>query len=109
MARAVIAPPLDTGRLRLRAHRAEDFEDSAGMWSDPVVVRHIGGRPQSPEEVWTRLLRYAGLWSLLGYGYWIAHDRETGRFLGEIGFADYKRDIEPSLGAVPECGWAFAS
>src|SRR5215213_951793 len=39
------APTLDTERLRLRGHRAEDLEECAKMWADPEVVRFIGGRP----------------------------------------------------------------
>jgi RimJ/RimL family protein N-acetyltransferase len=29
--------------------------------------------------------------------------------VGEVGFADYKRDLKPSLKGVPEIGWVFAS
>ena len=79
------------------------------MWGDPEVTRFIGGRPASPEDVWSRLLRYAGLWSLLGYGYWAVRERATGRFVGDVGFADFHRDITPSLGDAPEVGWALAS
>jgi len=32
-----------------------------------------------------------------------------GGFAGEIGFADYKRKIEPSLKDVPEIGWVLAT
>jgi RimJ/RimL family protein N-acetyltransferase len=35
-------------------------------------------------------------------------EKETGRFIGELGFADYKRDIQPSLGNTPEAGWIFS-
>jgi RimJ/RimL family protein N-acetyltransferase len=33
----------------------------------------------------------------------------SGTFLGEVGFADLKRAIEPPLGTAPEAGWVFAS
>ena len=79
------------------------------MWADPQVVRHIGGRPFTREEVWTRLLRAAGLWALLGYGYWVARERESGGFVGELGFADFRRELEPPLGEAPEAGWALAA
>lgn len=103
------APPVDTERLALRAHALADFDDCAAMWGDPAVTRYIGGRPATAEEVWARVLRYAGLWSLLGIGYWVVRERATGRFLGEAGLADFRRDVEPSLGRSPEVGWAFAS
>jgi RimJ/RimL family protein N-acetyltransferase len=61
------------------------------------------------ERAWTKFLRYAGHWSLLGFGYWVAEEKATGNFAGELGFADYKRDLEPSLKGVPEIGWVLAS
>ena len=103
------APVVATERLTLRAHRVEDFAACAALWADPGVVRHIGGRPFSAEETWTKLLRYAGLWPLLGFGYWAIEEKATGGFVGELGFADFKRDIEPTLGDRPELGWALAS
>ncbi len=79
------------------------------MWADTRVVRHIGGRPFTPEEVWARLLRYVGHWALLGYGFWTIRERATGRFVGEAGFADFRRDIDPPIGDAPEIGWALAA
>lgn len=79
------------------------------MWAEPEVTRFIGGRPSTRDEVWSRLLRYAGHWALLGYGYWAIVEKATGRFIGELGFADFKRDIIPSLDGMPELGWALAS
>src|SRR6266852_5354978 len=102
-------PAVDTERLTLRGHRLEDFGECAAMWADPEVTRHIGGRPFSAEEVWTKLLRYVGHWSLMGFGYWVIREKASGRFVGEVGFADFKRDIEPSLVSAPEIGWALAS
>jgi RimJ/RimL family protein N-acetyltransferase len=106
---AVEIPTLETERLRLRGHGIDDFIPCAAMWADPNVTRHIGGKPQTEEESWARFLRYAGLWSLLGFGYWVAEDKATGKFVGEVGFADYKRDLQPSLKGVPEIGWALTS
>jgi RimJ/RimL family protein N-acetyltransferase len=103
------APTLSTPRLILDGHRAEDFADLAAMWADPEVVRHIGGRPFTAEEVWTRLLRAAGCWPVLGFGYWVLRDRATGRLVGEAGLADFRREIEPPLGDAPEAGWALAA
>lgn len=91
------------------AHGVEDFSASAALWSDPVVTRYISGVPSTPEESWNRLLRYADHWLLLGFGYWVVEEKTTGNFLGEVGFADYKRAIEPPLGTIPEAGWVFAS
>jgi RimJ/RimL family protein N-acetyltransferase len=106
---ALQVPIIETERLKLRAHRLDDFAPCAAMWADAVVTRHIGGRPFSPEESWSRLLRYAGHWTLLGFGYWVVEEKATGSFIGEIGFADYKRDVDPSLQDLPEIGWVFAT
>ncbi len=101
-------PILKTERLTLRGHRLEDFVQCAAMWSDPEVTRYIGGKPLTKEESWTRFLRYVGHWSLLGFGYWLVEEKTTGSFIGEIGFADYKRDLAPLRG-IPEIGWAFVT
>lgn len=78
------------------------------MWSDPAVTRHIGGKPFTREEVWTKLLRYAGLWSVIGFGYWVIEEAATGRFLGEAGLADFQRSLDPAMEGAPEVGWALA-
>lgn len=101
-------PILTTPRLTLRGHRGDDFADCAAMWADPVVTRHIG-KPLNEEESWSRFLRYFGHWQLLGFGYWVAEENASGNFVGEVGFADYKRDIEPSLKGAPEIGWVLAA
>lgn len=36
-------------------------------------------------------------------------ETDTGRFVGQVGFTDYRRDITPALGDAPECGWVLAS
>ena len=101
-------PLIETERLRLRAHRAEDHAGCLAIWSDPEVVRYIGGRPFTTEEVWKRLLQYVGLWSLLGYGYWAVEEKHSGRYIGDIGFADFRRDMQPSLQGMLEFGWVLA-
>jgi RimJ/RimL family protein N-acetyltransferase len=107
LAGASTIPVIETERLRLRGHRPEDLADSLALWGDPQVTRFIGGVPSTEEEVWARLLRYAGLWSLLGFGYWRIEEKASQRFVGEAGFADFKRALEPSFGGAPEIGWAL--
>lgn len=102
-------PVLQTERLILSGHTLADFEECYAVWSDPQVTRFIGGRPSTEEETWARVLRYAGLWSLLGYGYWMVRERGTGRFVGDVGLADFRREVVPPLGHVPEAGWVLAA
>ena len=108
-ASVVEVPVLETERLILRGHQLDDFNDCAAMWADPAVTRFIGGQPLHEEESWAKFLRYAGHWSVLGFGYWAVEEKSSENFVGEIGFADYKRELEPSLKGVPEIGWVLAS
>jgi RimJ/RimL family protein N-acetyltransferase len=101
-------PVLLTPRLELRGHRVEDLPENVAMWADPEVVRYIGGKPFTEEDVWTRFLRYVGHWAVMGFGYWAIVERATGRFVGEVGFGDARREIEPPWGPVMEAGWALA-
>jgi RimJ/RimL family protein N-acetyltransferase len=101
-------PVIETERLTLRGHRLDDFEALAAMWGDPVVARFIGGKPSTREESWARLLRYAGHWQLLGFGYWAVELKHGARFIGDVGFANWQRDITPSLDGMPEGGWGFS-
>lgn len=103
------APVVETERLILRGYRAEDLAESHANWSDPEVVRHISGRASSEEEAWARLLRNSGLWPILGYGYWAVEEKASGRFVGDVGFADFMRAITPSLKGAPEIGWVLGS
>ena len=101
-------PQLTTARLTLRAHETADFDDLLSLWSDPDVVRYIGGRANTADEVWSRLLRYRGLWPLLGFGYWRIEDRQTGRYVGDAGLADFRRGLGDGFDESPETGWALA-
>lgn len=105
--RKVNIPVLETPRIVLRPHELTDFDAYVALWADPVVTRFIGGRPHTRDEAWQRLLRHAGLWTLLGYGFWAIEEKETRRLIGEAGFFDLKRPIEPSFEGSPEAGWAL--
>jgi hypothetical protein len=34
---------------------------------------------------------YIGHWALMGFGYWVIEEKATGEFVGDVGFADFKR------------------
>src|SRR4051812_49250001 len=72
---AFSVPVVETERLVLRGHRVDDYADCFDLWTDESVTRFIGGRPSTQEEVWARLLRYAGLWALIGFGYWVVTEK----------------------------------
>ena len=103
-----MTPPTLTGtRVRLRAHQAADWDAVTALWAHPDVVRYISGVPSSSTDSWGRILRYRGLWLLLGYGYWAVEDLSTGQYIGDVGFADFKRQTEPVYHGIAEAGWAL--
>jgi RimJ/RimL family protein N-acetyltransferase len=44
----------------------------------------------------------------MGYGFWAITEKDSSRFIGELGFADFKRALEPSFGDTPEMGWVLS-
>jgi RimJ/RimL family protein N-acetyltransferase len=103
------APVLETARLTLRPFRESDLEPMAASLADPEVVRHLSGTPYNREDSWRRMLAAPGLWVVLGYGYWAVERRDDARWVGQVGFADFKRDMTPSIEGLPEMGWIFAA
>lgn len=105
---AVTAPPvIETARLRLRPHRVEDLDARCAMTADLETMRFIGGAVQGPEENFTRILRYAGQWALFGYGGLAVEERESGRFVGEVGLGRFGRCLGPDFDVHPEGMWVL--
>lgn len=100
-------PTLESERLILRGHCAADLDAATAIWSHPEVYRFITGQALGTQEVWMRLLRYSGLWDFLGYGYWAVEERGSGRYIGQLGFADFKRGLLGFDGRYPEAGWVI--
>lgn len=99
---------LQTARLTLRPHVLADFAELVAVWTDLAVTRHIlRGARVTEGDVWFRLLRYVGHWTLQGYGFFAARETATGAYVGDVGIMDFRRELVPALGA-PECGWVLA-
>jgi RimJ/RimL family protein N-acetyltransferase len=88
--------------------RVSDLPAQAAMMGDPVTARFLGGTPLSREDTWRKMLTGPAMWDWMGYGYWSVERRADSAVIGQIGFADFKRDIMPSVENIPEMGWAFA-
>lgn len=101
-------PVLRTERLILRGFTGADFDAFAGIWGDAAVTRHISGAASSVADSWSRLLRLAGCWPIIGFGYWAVEDAQTGHLAGMAGFADFMRDIDADIAGLPEAGWVFS-
>ncbi len=102
-------PELATARLRMRALKIEDFEAFAAMWSEPGVVRFVGGIPLAREDAWSRFLRQMGMWHYLGFGVFAMEEKQSGAFVGVAGFHDLHRNITPSIDGSMEAGWALST
>jgi RimJ/RimL family protein N-acetyltransferase len=110
-------PILETPRLRLRSQTLADYPASCALWSDPDVARYTVINPSTPEDVWARLLRNAGHWTLLGFGTWLVETQSTPEtptpaFVGEVGLFHYNRALIAADGTLhplttPEIGWAL--
>lgn len=101
------APRIETDRLILRERMPADFETYCAIWANPETTRFIGGAPITREDCWMRFSRAIGQWRLCGYGLWAIEERASGAFIGEVGAADFKRIISPSLDGAPECAWSL--
>lgn len=100
---------IETERLVLRPMRFEDFNDHAEMMADPDKFRFSERGPMSCDEAWTRLLRNVGHWSLLGYGPFAIEEKASGRYVGEAGLSDFRRDLGESFDGVPEASWSIVT
>jgi RimJ/RimL family protein N-acetyltransferase len=100
-------PTLETERLILRPHRLDDFDAYVEMWADPDVVRFITGKPNDRETTWWRLVRHAGHWEHMGFGFFAIEEKATGAFVGEGGFMEARRTLDPSIEGSLEAGWAL--
>ncbi|MDN3355485.1 GNAT family N-acetyltransferase [Actinomadura sp. DC4] len=94
---------LETRRLRLRRFTEADEDDLVELDGDPEVMRFLtGGRPTSRQEVRDHVLPTVfGFYERFdGFGYWVAEEKQTGRFLGWFHFRPEKepRDGEVELG-----------
>jgi RimJ/RimL family protein N-acetyltransferase len=94
---------IETERLILRMYRLSDFEDHFKLCADPNVMRYLlGGKPMSRLEAWRHMAFLVGHWELLGYGYFVAEEKSSGRFVGRIGFTN------PEGWPGFELGWTIA-
>ena len=99
-------PTIETARLRLRPPHFLDKPVHIAMWADPRVTRFIGGEPRAPDVSWGKFLSSAGLWPVMGFGYWVFADRDSNALIGMGGLSYFCRGI-PELEDLPEAGWAF--
>jgi RimJ/RimL family protein N-acetyltransferase len=102
-------PILETERLILRGYKRSDFDSYHAQMRDPLVMHHLGGPIESRAIAWEKFLRGPGFWSLLGFGLWCMECKADGAHVGQIGFGDFQRDMDPPLPDLPEMAWLLGS
>jgi RimJ/RimL family protein N-acetyltransferase len=93
---------LETPRLLLRMWRNEDFATYEKMCADPEIMKYLGGRIFDRLEAWRHMAFLVGHWELRGYGHWAVEEKESGKFVGRIGF------LNPEGWPGFEVGWTLA-
>ena len=104
----ILSPRIETPRLVLRRYEEGDFDAFYRMASDRGMFRYSERGPMTSDEVWTRLLRHAGHWSLLGYGVFAVEEKATGRYAGEAGLGQFRRGLGEPFDSCPEISWSIA-
>lgn len=94
-------PVLTTPRLRLEPLNDSHFEGLYRLNSDPLVMRFITGRPDTPADTQSMIDRVKARWAELGYSWWGFIRRDSGELIGCGCIQHLNRD--PS--EVLETGW----
>jgi RimJ/RimL family protein N-acetyltransferase len=82
--------------------RNEDFATYEKMCADPEIMKYLGGRIFDRLEAWRHMAFLVGHWELRGYGHWAVEEKESGKFVGRIGF------LNPEGWPGFEVGWTLA-
>ena len=99
--------PSRNRRLRLRGHRQDDFAACCALWSDPVVTSYTSGKALAPEEVWAKMLRYAGLWRCWVMATGRRKRRPRANSWASLASATSSAISNRHSTDMPECGWAL--
>lgn len=91
-----------TDRLELAAPRHSDLAELCRMEQDAITMTTLGGVCTAGETE-ARLGRLIAHWEQHGFGWWIARERRSGRFLGRGGL----RRVEVDGRAEVEVGYGF--
>ncbi len=102
------AGAIETERLILRPHRAEDIAAYAALWAPPA--EGIAYTPVLDEEgAWARLLRLIGHRAVFGSAPFLVTEKAGGRIVGEVGFAHFRRGMGSDFDGSAEAMWILAA
>jgi RimJ/RimL family protein N-acetyltransferase len=99
---------LITERLELWRPRIADRPLLEAMMEPVAVRRYLGAMEPSTPDVFTRLLRNAGSWSLYGYGTFMVRMRGRAEIVGNCGVFHSWRGLGEDFDDKPEAGWILA-
>jgi RimJ/RimL family protein N-acetyltransferase len=102
------APVLVTERLELWRPRIADRPLLETMMEPAAVRQYLGAMEPSTPDVFTRLLRNAGSWSLYGYGTFMVRERGGEAIIGNCGVFHSWRGLGEDFDDKPEAGWILA-
>ncbi|PTT82443.1 N-acetyltransferase, partial [Pelomonas sp. HMWF004] len=71
-----------TPRLRLEPLEDRHFSGLHELNRDPQVMRHITGRPDTPEDTQQMIDRVKSRWSEVGYSWWGFIRQADGELIG---------------------------
>ena len=78
--------PLHTARLELRAFTLADVPSAHAVYSDAVVMRHVGHGPVAAIGETEAMLRdYIVHQGARGFSFWAVIERESGALIGDAG------------------------
>lgn len=98
---------IDTDRLILRTHRAEDIDAYLPLWT-ALPGERVFTPVLDAEGTWARLLRLVGHRRVFGWAPFLVEERDTGRIVGEVGFARFRRSVGHRFDEAPEAMWILA-
>lgn len=102
------AGAIETERLILRPHRAEDIAGYLGLWLPPT-----DGPAYTPvldeEGAWARLLRLIGHRTVFGSGPFLVTEKAGGAIVGEVGFAHFRRGMGADFDGAAEAMWILTA
>lgn len=94
----IMPPTLETGRLRLRQWRRDDFEPLRAFLADGEANRYRGiGKAATTPEAWRFLCEKIGEWHLRGTGEFALETKATGALIGWAGLWHPIELDEPEL------------
>lgn len=90
-----------TPRMRLEPLDDRHFDGLHALNRDPVVMRHITGRPDTPADTQSMIDRVKARWAEYGYSWWGFVRRDTEQLIGAGCIQHLNRDPAGPL----ETGW----